>query len=261
MPKEEEGLDIMHHLLDGDKLEFFDYHIQLPHLELFGYDISITKHVVMMWIAAGLMLIIFPAIFNRKSLVPSGLRNMFEAILLFLRDDLIHPNLGKEDGNKYLPYLWTLFFFILFCNLLGLVPFAATATGNIAVTATLAIISFFAIHIAGVRKNGLIHYLQSIVPPVPLWLWPLMLVVEIVGHIARPFALTIRLFANMTAGHIVIPVFLGFIFMFPFIPIIGVSVASATALFMLEIFIAFLQAYIFVFITTVFMGIALHPEH
>jgi F-type H+-transporting ATPase subunit a len=155
----------------------------------------------------------------------------------------------------------------LFCNLLGLIPGSATATANLSVTAGLAVISFFAIHVVGIRENGLGHYLASIVPPVPLWLWPILFVVEVVGIFTKPFALAVRLWANMNGGHIIILVLLGFIFMVKnaglFIqgPVIGVSIAAATAIYFLEIFVALLQAYVFTFLTAVFIGMAAHPEH
>lgn len=252
-------VDVIHHLVDSNVIEIFNYKIHLHPLHLFGYEIPVTKHVVMMWIASILMLIIFPIICRQKSLVPRGLRNFFEAILLAIRDDIVYTNMDKEDGNRFLPYLWTLFFFILFCNILGLIPFGATATGNISVTAALALITFVVVHLSGMIKNGIGGYLGSIVPHVPLVIWPLLLVVEIMGHIIKPFALAIRLFANMTAGHVLIPVFISFIFLFPYILV--VPLFMAVAIMLLEVLIAFIQAYIFTFLTAVFIGIALHPEH
>jgi F-type H+-transporting ATPase subunit a len=272
MSESKEKLDVIHHLLDTNVIEIFSLRIDLnqifPKMELFGYDISITKNVLMMWIAAGLMLIIFPAICRRKSLVPTGLRNMFEAILLFVRDDVVYSCMDKKSGDSYLPYFWTLFFFIFFCNLLGLIPFSATATGNIAVTLTLALISFFFIHIAGMKQNGVVGYLKSIVPHVPLAIWPLLLIVEVMGHIIKPFALAVRLFANMTAGHVLIPVFLSFIVSltgglpaYVGYPIGILPLVMAIAITLLEILIAMIQAYIFTFLTAVFMGMAIHPDH
>ena len=121
--------------------------------------------------------------------IPRGLRNFIEPILLFIRDEVLIPNMGQA-GLKYLPFLWTVFFFILACNLIGLVPGGATATANISVTAALAILSFLATQFAGIRQNG-VHYFTSLVPGVPWWLWPLMLVVELIGLVAKPFALAI----------------------------------------------------------------------
>jgi F-type H+-transporting ATPase subunit a len=167
--------------------------------------------------------------------------------------------MGKE-GLRYLPFLWTLFLFVLICNLLGLVPGGATATGNISVTATLAIVSFVVIQFAGLRHNGA-HYITSLVPKVPAWLFPLMLVCELIGLVAKPFALAIRLWANLNGGHIVLLVILGFIFIFKSWIAVGISVPFTVLLLLLELFVAVLQAYVFTFLTSVFMGIALHPEH
>jgi F-type H+-transporting ATPase subunit a len=241
--------DIVHHLMDSPTF--------------FGIDLSqygITKHVIFMWIASALLIILMNIAARQRGLVPRGFRNFVEPILLFLRDQLAVPNF-HEKADKYLPYLWTVFFFILVCNLLGLVPGGATATGNLSVTAGLAVISFFMIHFVGVRENGLLGYLGSIVPPVPWWLWPLLLVVEIVGILAKPFALAIRLWANMTGGHIIILVLLGFIFIFKSWLIVPVSILGSAAVYFLEIFVAVLQAYVFTFLTAVFMGMAAHPHH
>jgi F-type H+-transporting ATPase subunit a len=242
-------IDIAHHLLDSPVF--------------LGLDLShwgITKHVWMMWIAAALLVMVMAFAARQRGPIPRGLRGVVEPVLLFIRDDIARPNL-HDAADRYLPYLWSVFFFILFCNLLGLVPGAATATGNLSVTAALALISFFMIHFTGVRQNGFFGYLRAIVPPVPWWLWPLLLVVEIIGILAKPFALAVRLWANMSAGHIVILVLLGFIFLFKNAMVVGISIAGATAIYMLEIFVGVLQAYVFTFLTAVFMGMAAHPEH
>jgi len=242
-------IDIIHHLADSPTV--------------FGLDLSqfgITKHVVFMWIASAVLIVVMNIAARQRGLVPSGVRNFVEPILLYLRDEVAVPNL-HDKADKYLPYLWTVFFFVLFCNLLGLVPGGATATGNLSVTAGLAVISLFCIHYIGIRENGLLHYLGSIVPPVPWWLWPLLLVVELVGILAKPFALAVRLWANMTGGHIIILVLMGFIFMFKSWVLLPVPILGSTAIYFLELFVAVLQAYVFTFLTAVFMGMAAHPEH
>jgi F-type H+-transporting ATPase subunit a len=244
----QDQIDIIHHLADAPVF--------------LGQDLSrygITKHVWMMWIAALLVVILVTVAARQKGEIPRGLRNFLEPVLLFVRDEVLMPNMGKE-GLPYLPFLWTLFLFILMCNLLGLIPGGATATANISVTAALAILAFIFTHVAGLRANGL-HYFKSFVPPVPFWLFPLMLIVELIGLVAKPFALAIRLWANMNAGHIVLLVILGFIFIFKSWVAVGISVPASVALYMLELFVALLQAYVFTFLTAVFMGIALHPEH
>jgi F-type H+-transporting ATPase subunit a len=253
VPHDPDQIDILHHLIDGPA-EFFG--LALPMLARFG----VTKHVVMMWVASLILIIVLGLAARQKGLVPRGLRNFFEPLILFIRNAVLIPNMG-EAGLPYLPFLLTLFCFILTCNLLGLVPRGATATGNISVTATLAAISAVVTHFAGVRQNGALHYLKAIVPPVPLWLWPLMLVVEIIGLLAKPFALAVRLWANMNAGHIVLLVIMGFIFLFKNWGVVGISLFGGIAISLLEMFVALVQAYVFTFLTAVFMGLALHPEH
>jgi len=193
--------------------------------------------------------------------VPGGLANFFEAIVVFLRDEVITPIMG-EDGRRYLPYLLTVFFFILFCNLLGLIPYSATATGNISVTAGLALCTFVLTQAAGIANNGFFGYCKSLVPGgIPWWLLPIMIPVELVSLFAKPFALCIRLFANMFAGHMVILVFLGLIIMLKSYLIAPFSVAFAVAIYMLEIFVSAVQAFIFTLLSALFISMAAHPDH
>ena len=171
------------------------------------------------------------------------------------------PTMG-ESGKPFLPFLLTVFFFILFCNLLGLVPYTATATGNISVTAALALCTFVVIQITGIANNGLFGYFRSLIPPgIPVALLPIMIPIEIMGLFAKPFALCIRLFANMIAGHVAILVFLGLIIMLKSYAIAPVSVAMAAAIYLLEIFIACIQAFIFTLLSALFINMAAHPEH
>jgi F-type H+-transporting ATPase subunit a len=156
----------------------------------------------------------------------------------------------------------SMFFFILFCNLLGMVPFGATATGNIAVTATLALTTLAMINISGIRHHGVGPYVKSLIPHgLPVWLVPLMFPIEVLGLLTKSFALCIRLFANMIAGHIVILAFMGLIFLFGSLLVAPVSVAAAVGMSMLELFVAFLQAYIFTLLSAIFIGGAVHPQH
>ncbi|MDZ7261331.1 MAG: F0F1 ATP synthase subunit A [candidate division KSB1 bacterium] len=249
----------------GEGASFIMHHIQdqvlVPLPKVLGIDLSITKHVLMMWIAAAILMIALPLILRTKRTVPRGAANFLEAIIVFLKEDVIEPNLG-EEGRKYTPYLLTAFFFILTCNLLGLVPMAATATGNIAVTGGLAILTYFMVHLSGIRQHGLIGYLKGFAPKgVPFFVIPILVVVEFLGLLTKHFALAIRLFANMTAGHLVIFTLLSLIFMFknyfiaPF-PIFGILFVS-----LLEILIALIQAYIFTILSSAFIGMAVHQEH
>ena len=269
-----EKMDIIGHLLNRDYLEvpFLNAHHVLdgrldlpafPPFEIYGIpiDLSITRHVVMMWIAAALLIVSMLIAFRRPRPVPSGLANLFESVVLFVRDDIVLANMG-ERGRPYLPYLLTIFFFILFCNLLGLFPYAATATANIAVTAALAFCSFVTILIAGIANNGFFGYFKNLVPPgIPVWLLPIMIPVELMGMFIKPFALCIRLFANMTAGHVVILAFISMIFIFDSVAIAPVSVLFAAAIYLLEIFVGLVQAFIFTLLSTLFIGMAAHPEH
>lgn len=255
---------IMHHILDGKVLDFTPFGvIHLPTLHLFGMDISITKHVVFMWLAFFILvaLMLFVRRSYRKSKVPSGLANMVEMLVVFVRDEIARPNIGK-GYEKFLPYLLTVFFFILTCNGLGLIPYGSTATSNISVTATLATISFIVIQLGGIIKNGPFRYFKNLVPHgVPLPLFPLMLVIEILGLFTKPFALAIRLFANMTAGHIVILALIGLIFILKTYIVAPVSIAFALFIYLLEILVTLLQAYIFTMLSSLFIGMAVHQEH
>ncbi|MBI4577278.1 MAG: F0F1 ATP synthase subunit A [Planctomycetes bacterium] len=251
------GLDIIGHIKDGWEVMGHE----LP--EAFQ-RLGISFHVLLLMTASLLCMVLFSLAARGHGphhMVPRGGAHLLEVLLLFIRDEVVRPALGRA-GDRYLPVLWTFFFFILFSNLLGLVPGAGTATANIGVTATLAVLAFSFYHLMGIREQGPIAYLRNIVPPgLPLWLLPLMILVEAIGHLAKPFALAVRLCANMTAGHIVILVIIGFIFTFQSYAAAGISVPAAVALNMLEIFVALVQAYVFTFLVTVFLSAAVHPEH
>ena len=231
------------------------------------FTLPFSKHVLMMLIAALGLSAVLPALISSKRPGLAPFRAMIEMIVLFLRDEVVGPNLGHKTA-AYLPYFATLFFFILAMNLLGLVPYGATATGNLAVTGGLALTTFALINFAGIREQGFAGYLGHIVPKgVPIWLYPLLFPIELIGMVTKTFALAIRLFANMIAGHIVILSFISFIFIFGTIHIalgLGLtapfSVLLALFLYMLELFVAFLQAYVFTFLTAIFTGAAMHPH-
>lgn len=240
-----------HHLLD----QFIAKGVALGSLEL-----NITKHIVMMWISSGLLLATLPLLARSWPMVPSGSKNLLEVFVIFIRDQVVLPNTG-EEGRPYLPYFLSLFFFILLTNLLGMIPGGATATGNISVTATLALCTFAMINIVGVREHGFVQHMKNFVPHgLPVWLIPLMFPLELIGLVTKSFALCIRLFANMIAGHIVILAFLSLIFLFGSIFIVPASVGAAVGLSLLEIFVCFLQAYIFTLLSSIFVGASLHPH-
>ncbi len=251
-------LTLEHHLLDTPDYEIFGLHIPLPTLHVAGITLQVTKHMLMMVIAAILLILLITTAFRKRQVVPHGLANFFEVIVVFLRDDVVRPNMG-EEGDRFLPYFLTLFFFILFGNLMGLVPWGASPTGNINVTAGLALLTLLLMIVMGIVKNGPIGYLKTFVPPgVPIFVMPIIIPIEIIGLFIKPFALTMRLFANMLGGHAVVAAFLGLIAT----PLIApLSIAGAVAITMLEIFVGFLQAYIFVMLSSVFIGMSMHPSH
>jgi len=255
---------ILHHVMDGNYLDFSPMgKLYLPHLQLFGLDISITKHVVFMWLGAILLFFVMARIAKayKTSVIPKGFTNFWEIFILFVRDEIARPTIGK-GFEKFLPYLLTVFFFILFGNFLGLVPFSATFTSNISVTATMAIFTFLVFIFGGIRNNGLFGYFKGLIPHgVPIFLLPIMAVVEFLGLFTKPFALAIRLFANMTAGHIVIYALISLIFVMQSIGWAGLAVPLALFIYTLEILVALIQAYIFTMLSSLFIGMAVHQEH
>ena len=272
-PEEEKAGDvIMHHILDNNVFVFDPFgEIHLPKIPpVAGIDISITKHVVMLWLVSAALLIVFSVVGGRyKSMsarqAPKGLANAMEALVEFIRLDVAKSNIG-HGYEKHLPYLLTVFFFILFCNLLGLIPYGATATGNVNVTLTLSIFTFFVTQIAAFRAHGVKGYLQHLTAGTHWSLWIIMVPIEIIGQFTKPFALTVRLFANMTAGHIIILslIFISFILK-SYIVAVAVSVPFAIFIYLLELFVAFLQAFVFTMLSALFIGLATahegHDEH
>lgn len=248
---------IIHHIIDHDLFKFAPIQIGS-----FSLDLSITNKVFMLIIAAVLLIIILSlaARSNRKNRIPKGFGNFVEMIMVFLRDDVVIPSMGKA-GERYLPFFFTLFFFILTCNLLGLIPFLQTPTGSISITAGLAIITFVMIQALGMKNNGVFGYWKGLLPPgMPILVIPVMVIVEFLGLLTKPFALCIRLFANMTAGHIVVLALIGLIFTLGY-GATPVSIAFALFIDLLEILISLLQAYIFTILSALFIGMAVHQEH
>jgi F-type H+-transporting ATPase subunit a len=235
---------------------------------------QITHFMVMELIAAVLMVLILVPVVRHIARTPYSrgwFMNLFEAMLLYIRDDVARPAIGGHGADRYLPYLWTVFFFVLFNNLLGMFPGGASATGNVNVTAVLALMTLAVVLGAGMREMGVVGYWLGIVPhmDVPAWLkpplWGLMFVIEVAGLLIRHVVLAVRLFANMFAGHVVLAVILGFILMTKFLApsfflVTPASLIGVVLLSLLELFVAFLQAYIFTFLSALFIGSAVHPH-
>lgn len=197
-----------------------------------------------------------------------GISKLFAGFALWVRDEMVYPVMGREVGRKFLPYLLTLFFFVLFMNLLGLVPGAATATASVFVTGGLALLTFFLMFFGGMAAQGPVAYWKNLVPHVPIAIWPIMFVVELVGLVVKPFALMIRLFANMTGGHMVVLSFMGLLFVaakmagdmaaYAASPLL---VGFAVFIMIIESFVALLQAYVFTMLSILFIQASIHPEH
>jgi F-type H+-transporting ATPase subunit a len=204
----------------------------------------------------------------RSNRVPRGFGAAVEALVLFIRDEIAEPSIGHSDARRFTPLLCSFFFFILVAALLGLMPFSATSTGNLAVTMGLALVSFVAQQYAGISKYGVFGHFRNLVPPgMPKPLLPIMILVEAIGVFTKPFALMIRLFANMLAGHMVITTLLVLIALMGEMSWMGgalmtpVSLGLSLFIMLLEILVAFIQAYIFTLLTAIFIGMYAHPAH
>ena len=285
------GPYIIEHVSNSDQAHPI---IKLP--TVFGIDMSVTKHVLMLWIVTLLvsLFIIFPIrkYLKQKSYKPSRFSNAIEAIVQFIRDSIVLPNVGPKWVNTWTPLILTFFFFILFANGIGMIPIfdilgiankslkvdfisnllhgGATATGNFHVTAGLATVTFFAIMLAGTLAHGFIKHWKNLVPhglPWPVYI--ILIPIELMGMIVKPFALTMRLAANMTGGHIAILALLSLIAIFAEIfqsAVAGfgvalISVPMAAAISGLEIIVVLVQAYVFTLLTAVFIGMAINVHH
>jgi F-type H+-transporting ATPase subunit a len=229
-----------------------------------------SKHFVFFLAAMALVILMAQAAVRsyRGGRIPRGIGAAVEAIVVFVRDEIAEASIGHGDGRKYTPLLCSFFFFILVAALLGLTPFSATSTGNLGVTMGLALVSFAAQQYAGISKYGVLGHFHNIVPPgLPAWLLPIMVPVEILSMFTKPFALMIRLFANMLAGHMVITTLILLIpLMARMTPLAGVamtpvSIGLSLFIMLLEVLVAFIQAYIFTLLTAIFIGMYAHPAH
>jgi F-type H+-transporting ATPase subunit a len=276
-------IDITHHIGNSRELEIpFVGTVELPrwepiHIGGLAIDLSPTRHLVFMLLAATLVMLVF--VLSARSIARAqargrpakGFAGAMEATALYMRQEIVLPNVGPH-GEHFAPYLLTLFFFILGMNLLGLLPGGATATGNISVTAALAIMAFFVIELTGMRTLGPKGYLSTIfylphgLPGGPggailkVFLLAVMTPIELIGKLAKPFALAVRLFANMTSGHVLVLALIGLTFLFKSYTVGVAASLLATGVMVLEVFVAFLQAFVFTLLTSVFIGL-MRAEH
>lgn len=218
-------------------------------------------HALMLLIGSAFLLLLFGFGYRKSDGAPRGLTNLLELFVLFVRDQIAIPNLGHEDGRRLTPLFCTLFFFILILNFMGLIPLFATATSNVNVTAGLALLTLMGMIGGGLYRNGPIGFLKTFLPSgVP---WPVLIIlfpIELIGMFIKPFALTIRLFANMLAGHVVLFSLIGLAVSFGLKAALP-AVAMAGAIYLLEVLVAFLQAFIFTLLSAMFVGSFLHPAH
>jgi len=226
-------------------------------------DFSITRNVASMWMAMVILLVMFFSVSSsyrkRTGKAPKGFQSLIEPVILFVRDDVAIPNIGSKYV-KYMPLLLTMFFFILINNLLGLVPLfpgGYNLTGNIAVTLVLSVITLIVVNVSGNKY----YWKHIFAPDIPLWLYIIMVPVEMIGIISRPFALMIRLFANITAGHIIVLSLISLIFIFNTLWISPVSVLFVVFMDVIELLVAFLQAFIFTMLSALFIGMAVEEHH
>jgi F-type H+-transporting ATPase subunit a len=234
-------------------LEQFEIHPLVP-IKVGGADVSFTNSSLVMVIAVALVIVFLFAATRRRALVPGRLQSTAELAYEFIAN-LIRDTVGGE-GRRYFPIIFTVFMFVLFGNLLGMVPYSFTFTSHIIVTFAMALVVFVAVTILGFAKHGM-HFFSFFVPPgVSPMMWPLLIPIEILSYLSRPISLSVRLFANMLAGHTLLKVFAGFV---PALGVAGVlPLAFVSALTGLEIVIAFLQAYVFTILTCLYINDALH---
>ena len=257
---------ILHHVTNDLSTKYLELHLG-------SLDISITKHVLMLWIVAGFTVAL--AIWGTRryrqdpDARPSGLSNLYEILMSFIQKDIVIPNIGLDHARTWTPLITTYFIFILTCNIFGMIPLfdlipggSNTVTGNFNTTVALASITFFAIITAGSMKMGFWGYWMHMVPRgVPFPVKILLVFIEILSMFVRPFALTMRLGANMTAGHIGMIAIFALPIILKMAPIGIISVILNTGVFFLELIVSFVQAYVFTLLSAVFIGMAIHAEH
>ncbi len=237
-------------------------------------DMRLTKFMVLEAIVALVMCVVFIGLARRmrKGGRPTGrLWNMLEVLLVYLRDNVARPSIGSHDADRFMPLIWTIFFFVLGCNLMGMLPWMGSPTGALGVTAALALVTFLAVVGSGMKALGPIKFWKAQVPhmdlpkPIAIVLVPLIFCIETMGLLIKHFVLAIRLWANMTGGHVVLAVLMAFIAvtagsMVLWLGVMPASLLGATAVSLLELLVAFIQAYIFAFLTALFIGMAVHPH-
>jgi len=238
------------------------------------WTVAISNHMFMVGLAAAILAVGLPLAVRPKRMAPGGWQNLVESVCVFLREEVARPVMHQHT-DRYIGFVWTVFFFVLTLNLLGMIPserlvtvltgkenhFGGPATANIFITGAMAAVSFVMTHATGIRQQGLGSYLVHFAPPGPWWIMPLLYVIEVIGAFIRPMTLAVRLFANIIAGHILLATFVGLILVFKSYAVAAASVSAAVALSLLELLVAFIQAFIFTFLSALYIGFSVSPEH
>lgn len=252
--------DLLQEVLEIAEKRPLDTVIHLP--KVAGIDISINMLVITMFISVFLIMLFILIASRKPKLVPGPVQSMAEAVIMFIRNSVVMEMMGNA-GLPWIPFLTTIFLFILFNNLLGLIPGLGTPTSSIYVTLALALVVFFSVHVTGVIKHGPWKYFKALVLPggAPIWLAPLFVPLELISALAKPFSLMVRLFANMFAGHTVMVVFIGLIILYGSYVIAPFPLLLSVAVGLLEIGFKILQAYVFTVLSAMYIGDALHGGH
>lgn len=240
-------------------LEHFINSTFLP-LKIFGLDLSISALVINLWIVCAVVFFFFYSTGVRAKIMPGLWQTFVEMLVVFVKKNI--TSVLDEEADKFFPFIFTLFTLILFANLMGLIPHFLPPTSNINVTGTLAVIVFLASHYFGIKKWGLGKYFKSLFPAnIPWYVLIFIAPIEIISQLARPFSLAVRLFANLLAGHIIPLVFISLIFVFKNFLIIPIPILGNVVLGLFEIFVSFIQAYIFAFLAAIYLSSAMKPTH
>lgn len=234
----------------------------------------VTNHMLMVALAAGLLMWLFPRAVRSKELAPGPWHNAIEAVCEYFREQVARPML-HEHTDRYIGFIWTMFFFVLTMNLLGMVPVGrfvtlvsrrechtwGAATSDIWVTGALALVSFVMTHACGIKHQGVVRYAASFTPPSPWWIRPFLFLTEMISTFIKPMSLAIRLFANIVAGHILLATCIGMIIIFKSFGVATASVAVTVALSSLDVLVAFIQAFIFAFLCALYISFSIAPQH
>jgi len=238
------------------------------------WSLAVSNHMFMVSMTAVILLVAIPLAAKPRIMIPKGLQNLVEMVCVFLREEVARPVL-RDQTDRYIGFLWTIFFFVLSLNLFAMVPsekiitlltgkkshFGGPATANIFVTGALATVTFFMVHICGIREQGFRHYIVNLAPRAPWWIMPLLYVMEIITAFVRPLTLAVRLFANIIAGHILVATFLGLILIFKSYGVAAASISAVVAVSFLELLVAFIQAFIFTLLSALYISFSVFSEH